>query len=326
MAMRKQKLLCLTFWAISAAAMTAPVVQAQNYPVKPVRIIVPTAPGGGTDLIGRLLAQNLSSQLGQQFIVDNRGGAGTTIGTAAVAKSPADGYTLLLTHSSLAFNATYYNKLPYDTLKDFAPISLVAEQPFLFAVHPSLPVKTVAQLIALAKKNPGQIAYSSGGAGSGPFMGAELFKQQAQVNILHVPYKGAGPAFTDLMGGQVQMMIATLSLGMPHATSGRVRALGVTSAKRLGATPQLPTVAESGLPGFEFSAWYGVLAPAGTPAAIMTRLHQAVGKAMAAPETREKFEDGLMPLSSTSDEFATYLKQEIIKWGNVVKASGVKAN
>jgi tripartite-type tricarboxylate transporter receptor subunit TctC len=157
-------------------------------------------------------------------------------------------------------------------------------------------------------------------------MGAELFKQQAQVNILHVPYKGAGPAFTDLMGGQVQMMIATLSLGMPHAISGRVRALGVTSAKRLGATPQLPTVAESGLPGFEFSAWYGVLAPAGTPAAVMTRLHQAVGKAMTAPETREKFEDGLIPLSSTSDEFAAYLKQEVIKWGNVVKASGVKAN
>jgi tripartite-type tricarboxylate transporter receptor subunit TctC len=324
--MHKQKLLCLTFWAISAAFLIVPAVQAQNYPVKPVRIVVPTAPGGGTDLIGRLLAQNLSSQLGQQFMVDNRGGAGTTIGTAAVAKSPADGYTLLLTHSSLAFNATYYNKLPYDTLKDFAPISLVAEQPFLFAVHPSLPVKTVAQLITLAKKNPGQIAYSSGGAGSGPFMGAELFKQQAQVNILHVPYKGAGPAFTDLMGGQVQMMIATLSLGMPHAISGRVRALGVTSAKRLGATPQLPTVAESGLPGFEFSAWYGVLAPAGTPAAVMTRLHQAVGKAMTAPETREKFEDGLIPLSSTSDEFAAYLKQEVIKWGNVVKASGVKAN
>ncbi len=324
--MHKQKLLCLTFWAISAALLIAPAVQAQNYPVKPVRIVVPTAPGGGTDLIGRLLAQNLSSQLGQQFMVDNRGGAGTTIGTAAVAKSPADGYTLLLTHSSLAFNATYYNKLPYDTLKDFAPISLVAEQPFLFAVHPSLPVKTVAQLITLAKKNPGQIAYSSGGAGSGPFMGAELFKQQAQVNILHVPYKGAGPAFTDLMGGQVQMMIATLSLGMPHAISGRVRALGVTSAKRLGATPQLPTVAESGLPGFEFSAWYGVLAPAGTPAAVMTRLHQAVGKAMTAPETREKFEDGLIPLSSTSDEFTAYLKQEVIKWGNVVKASGVKAN
>ena len=324
--MCKQNLLCLTFLATSVAMLTAPAVQAQNYPGKRVRIVVPTAPGGGTDLIGRLLAQNLSSELGQQFLVDNRGGAGTTIGTAAVAKSPADGYTLLLTHSSLAFNATYYNKLPYDTLKDFAPISLVAEQPFLFAVHPSLPVKTVAQLIALAKKNPGQIAYSSGGAGSGPFMGAELFKQQAQVNILHVPYKGAGPAFTDLMGGQVQMMIATLSLGMPHATSGRVRALAVTSAKRLGATPELPTVAESGLSGFEFSAWYGLLAPAGTPPAVMTRLHQAVGKAMAAPETREKFEGSLIPLSSTSDEFAAYLKQEVIKWGNVVKASGVKAN
>lgn len=324
--MCKQNLLCLTFLATSVAMLTAPAVQAQNYPGKPVRIVVPTAPGGGTDLIGRLLAQNLSSELGQQFLVDNRGGAGTTIGTAAVAKSPADGYTLLLTHSSLAFNATYYNKLPYDTLKDFAPISLVAEQPFLFAVHPSLPVKTVAQLIALAKKNPGQIAYSSGGAGSGPFMGAELFKQQAQVNILHVPYKGAGPAFTDLMGGQVQMMIATLSLGMPHATSGRVRALAVTSAKRLGATPELPTVAESGLSGFEFSAWYGLLAPAGTPPAVMTRLHQAVGKAMAAPETRVKFEGSLIPLSSTSDEFAAYLKQEVIKWGNVVKASGVKAN
>ena len=182
--MHKQKLLCLTFWAISAALLIAPAVQAQNYPVKPVRIVVPTAPGGGTDLIGRLLAQNLSSQLGQQFMVDNRGGAGTTIGTAAVAKSPADGYTLLLTHSSLAFNATYYNKLPYDTLKDFAPISLVAEQPFLFAVHPSLPVKTVAQLITLAKKNPGQIAYSSGGAGSGPFMGAELFKLRPEFRHL----------------------------------------------------------------------------------------------------------------------------------------------
>lgn len=321
-----QNLLRLILLAISAMTTAVPAAMAQDYPVRLVRIVVPTAPGGGTDLIGRVLAQNLTSQLGQQFIVENRSGAGTTIGTTVVAKSPADGYTLLLTHSSLAFNATYYNKLQYDTLKDFAPISLVAQQPFLFAVHPSLPVKTVAQLVTLAKKNPGRISYGSGGAGSGPFMGAELFKQQAKVDILHVPYKGAGPAFTDLMGGQVQMMIATLSLGMPHATSGRVRTLGVTSAKRLGAMPQLPTVAESGLPGFEFSAWYGVLAPTGTPVAVLTRLHQAVTKAMAVPETRSKFEDGLIPLSSTPDEFTTYLKQEVIKWGNVVKASGVNAN
>lgn len=312
---------------VSAAVVIAvPAGLAQTYPVKPVRIIVPTAQGGGTDLIGRLLAQGLSSQLGQQFIVENRGGAGTTIGTAVVAKSPPDGYTLLVTHFSLAFNATYYSKLPYDTLKDFAPISLVAEQPFLFAVHPSLPVKSISQLVALAKNNPGQIAYSSGGAGSGPFMGAELFKQKAQVDILHVPYKGAGPAFTDLMGGQVQMMIATLSLGMPHATSGRVRALAVTSAKRLETAPKLPTVAESGLPGFEFTVWYGALAPQGTPSPVITSLHQAITKVMASPETKDKLENGLMPLSSKPEEFSNYLKQEITKWGNVVKASGIKAN
>lgn len=306
--------------------LTMPVAQAQNYPIKPVRIIVPTVPGGGTDLIGRLLAQGLSSQLGQQFVVENRGGAGTTIGTTAAAKSPPDGYTLLLTHFSLAFNATYYSKLPYDTVKDFAPISLVAEQPFLFAVHPSLPVKSISQLVALAKKHPGQIAYSSGGAGSGPFMGAELFKQKAQIDILHVPYKGAGPAFTDLMGGQVQMMIVTLSLGMSHAASGRVRALGITSAKRLATVPQLPTVAESGLPGFEFTVWYGALAPQGTPRPIINSLNRAITMVMAAPETREKLEDGLILLSSTPDEFSIYLKQEVTKWGSVVKASGIKAN
>lgn len=319
----------ISFFSLSVAvvvAFTMPAAHAQSYPNKPVRIIVPTAPGGGTDLIGRLLAQNLSPQLGQQFFVENRGGAGTTIGTAAVAKAPPDGYTLLVTHFSLAFNATYYSKLPYDTLKDFAPISLVAEQPFVFVVHPSLPVKSISQLVALAKKNPGQIAYSSGGAGSGPFMGAELFKQKAQVDILHVPYKGAGPAFIDLMGGQVQMMIATLSLGMPHAASGRVRVLGVTSAKRLATAPQLPTVAESGLPGFEFAVWYGALAPQGTPNPVITSLHQAITKVMAAPETKDKLEDGLTTLSSTPEEFSNYLKKEIAKWGNVVKAAGIKAN
>jgi tripartite-type tricarboxylate transporter receptor subunit TctC len=310
-----------------AAAFFMSAAQAQNFPSKPVRIVVPTAPGGGTDLIGRLLAQNLTSMLGQQFVVENRGGAGTTIGTAAVAKAPADGYTLLLTHFSLAFNATYYSKLPYDTLKDLAPISLVAEQPFVFVVHPSLPVKTVSQLVALARKNPGQIAYSSGGAGSGPFMGAELFKERAKVDILHVAYKGAGPAFTDLMGGQVQMMIATLSLGMPHAASGRVRAIGVTGSKRLANAPQLPTVAESGLPGFDFAVWYGALAPAGTPRSVIANLHRAITKVMSAPEMKSKLEDGLTPLlSNTPEEFSSFLEQEVVKWANVVKAAGIKEN
>jgi len=309
----------------STLALAAP-GYAQNYPNKPVRIIVPTAPGGGTDLIGRLLAQQLTAQMGQPFIVDNRGGAGTTLGTGVAAKSASDGYTLLLTHSSLAFNATYYAKLPYDTLRDLTPVCLVATQPFLLVVHPSLPVKTVAQLVALARQKPGQLAYSSGGAGSGPFMGAELFRQQAQVNILHIPYKGAGPAFTDLIGGQVQMMVSTLSLALPHANAARVRALGVTSAKRLATAPALPTVSESGLPGFDFATWYGVLAPGATPSSLVTLLQQAVTKAMAAPDIRDKFEDGLMPLSSTTTDFAAYLKQEINKWAAVVTASGLKAN
>jgi tripartite-type tricarboxylate transporter receptor subunit TctC len=307
-------------------AFALPPVHAQGYPAKAVRIIVPTAPGGGTDLVGRLLAQNLTSMMGQQFFVENRGGAGTTLGTAAVAKSSPDGHTLLVTHFSLAFNATYYAKLPYDTIKDFAPITLVAEQPFLFVVHPSLPVKSVAQLMALARQNPGQIAYGSGGAGSGPFMGAELFKQKARVDILHVPYKGAGPAFIDLVGGQVQMMVATLSLGMPHAESGRVRALGVTSAKRLATAPQLPTVAESGLPGFEFAVWYGALAPQGTPNPVIASLHQAIAKIMSAPDTRDRLEDGMLPLSSKPEEFSSFLRQEIAKWGAVVKSAGIKAH
>lgn len=309
-----------------AAGVAVSGAEAQNYPTKPVRIVVPTAPGGGTDLIGRLLAQNLSTMLGQPFFVENRGGAGTTIGTAVVAKAPPDGQTLLLTHFSLAFNASYYSNLPYDTLKDLAPITLVAEQPFVFVVHPSLPVKSISELITLAKKRPGQIAYSSGGAGSGPFMGAELFKQQAQVYVLHVPYKGAGPAFTDLMGGQVQMMIATLSLGMPHVASGRVRALGVTGANRLATAPQMPTVAESGLPGFEFTVWYGALAPQGTPGPVISMLQQAITKVMATPETKGKLEAGLTPSSSTPEEFSSFLKQEVVKWAGIVKAAGIKAN
>lgn len=312
--------------AATALALTLSLSQAQGYPTKPVRIVVPTAPGGGTDLVGRLLAQNLSGLLGQQFIVENRGGAGTTIGTAVVAKAPPDGYTLLLTHFSLAFNATYYPKLPYDTLKDLAPISRVADQPFAFVVHPSLPVKTIRELVTLARTNPGQIAYGSGGAGSGPFMGAELFRQQAKIDVLHVPYKGAGPAFVDLVGGQVQMMIATLSLAMPHVASGRVRALGVTSARRLPSAPELPTVAESGLPGFEFVAWYGALAPQGTPRPVIDSLQQAIAKVMAAPDIKDKLELGLTPLSSTPEAFSGYLKQEVAKWASVIKASGMSAN
>mgnify|MGYP002788728876 CR=1 FL=1 len=314
------------WFTLAALACACTTAFAQTYPAKAVRIIVPTAPGGGTDLIGRVLAQHLTQALGQQVIVENRGGAGTTIGTTAAAKSAPDGHTLLLNHTSLAFNASFYPRLQYDTLRDFAPIGLVASQPFLFVVHPSLPVKSIRELVALAKARPGQIAYSSGGAGSGPYMGAELFRQSAGVDILHVPYKGAGPAFTDLMGGQVQMMIATASLALPHRQSGKVRALAVTSGKRIAAAPDLPTAAESGAPGYEYSAWYGLLAPAGTPAAIVSRLSSEIRKITDDADTRQKFSgDGLDALSSTPEAFAAYLASEVAKWAKVVKAAGIQA-
>lgn len=304
------------------ATLSAPTA-AQSYPVKPIRLIVPTAPGGGTDRIGRLLAQNLSVALGEQVVVDNRGGAGTTIGSAITAKSPPDGYTLLLNHTSLAFNASFYGNLPYDTLKDFSPITVVARQPFLLVVHPSLPAQSVKDLIALAKARPGQIAYASGGAGSGPFMGAALFKESAKIDMLHVPYKGAGPAFTDLMAGEVQLMIATVSLALPHAKAGRVRALAVTSAKRIAVVPELPTVAEDALPGYEFSAWYGLFAPAGTPPQIIARLNTETVKILRTQQMQKTLAaSGLEALSSSPQEFTAHLEREVEKWAKVVKAVG----
>jgi tripartite-type tricarboxylate transporter receptor subunit TctC len=308
---------------LGAAAMPA---AAQSYPVKPVRVIVPAAPGGGTDLVARVLAQHFSEALGQQFVVDNRGGAGTTLGAAVAAKSPPDGYTLILHHVSLAFNASYYRKLPYDTLKDFAPITLVATQPFLVVVHPALPVKSIKELIALAKSRPGGISYGTGGAGSGPHMSAELLKLVAKIDLLAVPYKGAGPAFIDLMAGQVQMMIATMSLALPHAKAGRVRPLAVTSRQRHPAVPELPTVAES-VPGYQYTVWYGLLAPAGTPAAIVQRLNSTAAKILVSHDTQEKFAgEGLQTTSDTPEEFAAYLKSEVETWSKVVRAAGLHAD
>jgi len=313
---------------ILLAAVLLPLAgHAQQYPVKPVRIVVPTAPGGGTDVVGRVLAQKFTEALGQPFIIDNRGGAGTVLGSAVVAKAPADGYSLLLNHISLAFNATYYRKLPYDTLKDFTPITLVATQPFLLVVHPSLPVKSVRDLVALARKKPGQLAYASGGAGSGPHMSVELLKHAAGIDLLHVPYKGAGPAFIDLMAGQVQMMIATMSLASPHAKEGRVRPLAITSVRRHPAMDTLPTVAESGLPGYRFEVWYGLLAPSGTPAPIIQRLNVTAAKFLQSGEAREKLAgEGLETTPSSADEFAVHLKREVEVWSRVVKAIGQYAD
>jgi tripartite-type tricarboxylate transporter receptor subunit TctC len=310
----------------ASAAMALP-VSAQQYPSKAVRIIVPAAPGGGTDLVARVLAQHFTDALGQSFVVDNRGGAGTTLGATLAAKAPPDGYTLLLHHSSLAFNATFYRKLQYDAMRDFAPITLVASQPFLVVVHPSLPVRSVKDLIALAHAKPGALAYGSGGAGSGPYMATELLKQAAKIDILHVPYKGAGPGFTDLIGGQIQLMVATISIALPHARSGRVRALAVTSARRIAAAPELPTAGESGLPGYEFATWYGLLAPAGTAANIISVLNAEAAKAVATRDTRDKFAtDGLETFHTSPEGFSALIRRDIARWEKVVRTSGVYAD
>ena len=300
---------------------------AQQYPVKAVRIVVPAAPGGGTDLIGRVFAQKFSKVFAQSFVVDNKGGAGTTLGTDIVAKSPPDGHTLLLTHVSLSFNASYYRRLPYDTAKDLAPVALVGVQPYIVVVHPSLPAKNIGEFVTLARNRPGTISYASGGAGSGPFMAAEQFKILTRVDLVHVPYRGSGLAFTDVISGQVPVMFATVSLALPHVRAGRVRALAVSSGRRLAAMPELPTIAESGVREYDFSTWYGLLAPAGTPRTIVMRLSEEAAKILDEPETRERFAtDGIEPLKSSPDEFAAFLASDIERWAKVVKATGLHAD
>lgn len=314
---------------LMAGALTATNVAGQtpSYPQKTIRIICPTAPGGGTDLLARLLAQKLNEALGQPVVVDNRGGAGTTIGAQLAAQSPADGYTLLVHHTSLAFNESYYRELPYAALRDFAPVALLAAQPFIVIVHPSLPVHTVRELIALAKARAGQLRYSSGGAGSGPFMAMELLKLSTRIDIVHVPYKGAGPALTDLIAGQVQTMIGTVSLTLPHARTGRVRALAVTGDKRLAVAPDLPTVAEAGVAGYDFETWYGLFVPARTSSAIVSRLNtEAVGIVQATDFRQRLAAEGLEPRGSTVQAFAGLLASEIAKWRKVVNAARLTAD
>ena len=311
--------------ALSAALVT-PAAVAQNYPTKAIRFVVPFAPGGGTDIIGRIVAQGLNEALGQPVVVDNRGGAGSTLGTEIVAKSPADGYTLLFGNISLAFNATLYTKLRYDTLRDLAPISLSAVQPNILVIHPGLPAKNLKEFIELARSNPGKYNYASAGTGSGTHLAAELLKLQTKVDIVHVPYKGTGPALTDLLGGQINMMVSTFASALPHVRNGRMRALGVTSAKRSPATPDVPTLIEGGVAGYDYSTWYGLLAPGGTAKAIIEKLNATNRKFLSRDDIKQKLESqGVDPIFNTSAEFAAYIKSETEKWGKVVKATGAKA-
>jgi tripartite-type tricarboxylate transporter receptor subunit TctC len=304
--------------SVEAVAQTA-------YPAKPVRLIVPSAAGGGTDIIARALAQKLSESLGQQFVVDNRPGAGQMIGIELAAKSPADGHTILMAASTLAINPIMYKKVPYDPLRDFAPITQAALLPNVLVVHPSLPVKSLAELIAYAKQRPGQLNFASAGIGTSPQMSVELLKSMAGIDMVHIPYKGTAPGVVDLLAGQVSVMAPNLLTALPHIKAGKLRALAVTSAKRSEALPEVPTIAES-LPGYDSTQWYGVLAPAGTSRGIVARLHDEIVRALRTPEVMQRLAaDGAEPVGSNPEEFAAFIKSEIDKWAKVASAAGIRA-
>lgn len=301
-------------------------VSAQHYPSKPVRVIVPFAPGGAVDLVARMTAQRLSEVYGQTFVVDNRGGAGGTLGTDMVAKAKPDGYTLLVASMGVAVNAVLYPKLPYDTLRDLAPITTLAEQPNIVVVHPSLPVKNMRELVAFAKSRPGQVSYASGGVGSNSHLATVLLLQAAGIDMLHVPYKGLGPAVSDLVGGQVQAMVANVSTAQPFVRAGRLKLLAVTSKKRFALFPDTPTLSESGVNGGESTGWYGMWAPAGTPVELLATLNRDVVRILTSAPMKEQLNtQGLEAIPTAPDAFARELKAEIEKWGKVVKAAGVTA-
>jgi tripartite-type tricarboxylate transporter receptor subunit TctC len=301
---------------------------AQSYPAKPVRFISPYAPGGGTDTMARVLAQKLSEALSRQVFVENRPGGGGIVGTEIAAKAAPDGYTILLgSKGPLTVNPALYAKLPYDTVKDLAPISLVSIVPALLAIHPSLPVKSVKELIALARARPGELTFSSSGNGGSGHLAGEQFAALAGTRMVHVPYKGTGPATAAVLGGEVTLSFGNMVALMPHVHAGRVRALGVTSAKRVSAAPQLPTIAEAGLPGYEFVTWYGVLAPAGTPRDIIGRLNTELVKIAKQPDMKEKLTgEGGDVVGSSPEEFAAFIKRELVSSAKLVKAANVKAD
>ena len=298
---------------------------AQAYPVKPVRLVVPSSPGGGTDIVGRVVAQKLGEALGQQVIVDNRAGAGTMIGNEIVAKSPPDGYTLLMGVSTLATIPAVYKTVRYDALKDLAPITQAVSVPNILVVHPSVPARTVKALIALGKAQPGALAAGSAGTGTNPHLSLELFRSMAGIDLIHVPYKGSGPGIIGLVSGEIAVLFPSLPTAMPHMKSGRVRALGVTTAKRADSLPEVPSIAEAGLPGYEATQWFGVLAPAGTPRSIIDRLHKEITTGLRSADAKQHLAgEGALIVASTPEQFAAYLRSETDKWARVVKSAGIK--
>ena len=309
-----------------ALAATAAGVWAQGYPAKPVRLIVPFAPAGSTDVTARIVAQKLTEGWKQQVIVENRAGAGGNIGADAVAKASPDGYTLLLaTTGVMSINHRLYRNLSFDALRDFAPVTQIGALPLILIVHPSLPARSVKDLVAIARARPGELSYASSGVGSATHMTTELFRMLARVDIVHVPYKGSGQAMADLIGGQVGVAFDQITSSLPQVEAGKLRALAVTSAKRFASVPNLPTVAEAGVPGYESVSWNGIAAPAGTPREIVVRVQEQVARAIQAPDVKERFfKDGIEGIGSTPDQFAQHIRSERAKWEKVVDAAGIK--
>ena len=313
--------------AVALSALNAPVHAQTNYPNRPVRLIVPQSPGASTDLTARLVAQKLSGALGQQVVVDNRLGAGSIVGTELVAKATPDGYTLLVVASSITLNPTLHKNLPFDPIRDLAPITQLSAFPNILVVHPTVPVKTVKDFIALAKAKPGSLNYGSSGVATSTHLATELFKYMTGIDMVHVPYKGGGPAVQALLGGQVQLNFATIVSVLPHMRSGKLRGIAVTTAKRSPAAPDIPTIAESGVPGYDHGPWNGFLAPAKTPRAVIARLNEETARILQLPETKAVLNnEGAEPVGNKPEEFGAIIREETAKWAKVIKAAGIKAD
>jgi tripartite-type tricarboxylate transporter receptor subunit TctC len=305
----------------------APAQTANGWPNKPLRFILPFPPGGGTDILGRLIADRMTASLGQPVVTENRGGAGGNVGVEAAARSAPDGYTIVLVAPSLAISPSLYSKLNYDPVKDFAPVSLVATVPNVMVTHPSVPADTLAEFIRFAKTKPGGMNFGSGGSGTSNHLAGELFNIVAGVKLVHVPYKGVNLAMNDVLSGQIHLVVIGVPAAAPHIKAGKLRALALVAPQRASALPEVPTVAEAGLPNFEVTTWYGILAPAGTPKPIVTRLNAELVKIMHAPEMKDRLATmATDPVTSTPEEFADYIKREIVKWGEVVRQAGLKAD